>query len=251
MIQLSKRLQAVVSLVTPGYVIADIGCDHAYISIYLVERGIASKVIAMDVNKGPLERAKINIEKAGLKGKIETRLSNGAKELKEKEVHTLLIAGMGGLLIRAILEDSRELVKGVEELILQPQSEIREVRLYLKNIGFSIEKEDMVIEDGKYYTMMRAVNRVVSTKKKDNHILEESNKRQEELYARYGKYLLENRHQVLNEYLEKEKKKLDMILRQLENSDLEKNQERYQQMKEEYEYCQEGCNYYEAGKHPL
>lgn len=241
MIQLSKRLQAVVQLVTPGNIVADIGCDHAYISIYLMEQEIAKKVIAMDINRGPLERADENIKKAGLQGKIETRLSDGAKELKQ-EVDTILMAGMGGHLMRKILEDSINIVKSVSELVLQPQSEVRELRLFLETLGFQIEKEDMVLEDGKYYTMMRARNAYVKERKKEIPL----NIEKKELYARYGKYLLENRNQILKRYLKKELKKLDMILRQLEQSDLEKNQERYQLLKQAYQYCKEGNRYYET-----
>jgi len=81
-VQISKRLQEVARLVTKEKAVADVGCDHAYTSIYLVQQGIASKVIAMDVNRGPLERAKLNIEKYGMQQQIQTRLSDGIKELK-------------------------------------------------------------------------------------------------------------------------------------------------------------------------
>lgn len=244
MVQLSKRLQSVVNLVTPGNVVADVGCDHAYISIYLLEQKLASRVIAMDINEGPLKRAKENIEKAGLTDKIETRLSDGIQELKPQEVHTVLLAGMGGILIEKILENRKELVTQLNELILQPQSELKEIRMYLKKIGFLIEKENMVIEDGKYYTMLRAVNGLKQGKEALK-FPEEQQEEKEELYNRYGKYLLEHKHKILKQYLEKEKEKLQKILKQLEDSDLEKNRERYQIMLEEYRYCQEGQSYYE------
>ena len=95
-IQLSNRLQAVVDLVSKGAKVADVGCDHAYISIYMIEQGIAGHVVAMDVNKGPLERAKDNIKEHGLNDQIETRLSNGIKELNPGEVNTLLISPRSG-----------------------------------------------------------------------------------------------------------------------------------------------------------
>ena len=142
---LSDRMRAVVGLVKACDCIADIGCDHAYISIYMVEQNIASKVIAMDVNKGPLERAKDNIRKSQFEQKIETRLSDGIKELKSGEVNTLLIAGMGGGLMQRILSGNKEVLEQVKELVLQPQSEIRDTRFFVEQLGFEIVKENMLI----------------------------------------------------------------------------------------------------------
>ena len=95
--QLSHRLTTVAEFVTKGNKVADIGCDHAHTSIYLVEKGIAASSIAMDVNKGPLQRANENISRFGFEGRITTRLSDGAKELTPGEADTLLISGMGGV----------------------------------------------------------------------------------------------------------------------------------------------------------
>ena len=94
--ELSRRLYAVASLVTEGASVADIGTDHGYIPIYLVQQGIASKVIALDVNGGPLERARMHIIGNNLKGKIETRLSDGLHAVEPGEVDTIVAAGMGG-----------------------------------------------------------------------------------------------------------------------------------------------------------
>lgn len=113
--QLSKRLQAVVNLITRGAKVADVGCDHAYISIYMVEKNLASKVIAMDVNRGPLERAKENIRCCHYDNQIETRLSDGLQELKPGEADTLLIAGMGGALMQRILTGKMEVLEQVRE----------------------------------------------------------------------------------------------------------------------------------------
>ena len=101
--ELSKRLYAVAGLVTEGASVADIGTDHGYVPIYLVINNIASKVIAMDINRGPLERARMHIIGHGLKGKIETRLSDGLKEIEPFEVEGMIAAGMGGGLVIKIL----------------------------------------------------------------------------------------------------------------------------------------------------
>lgn len=224
--QLSKRLQALTELVTKGLRVADIGCDHAYVSIELCKKEIASKVIAMDINKGPLERATTNIAMCGLSDKIETRLSNGAQKLEVGEVDALLIAGMGGALMRNILEGRQEVVDELQELYLQPQSEIFLVRQYLRAHGFIIERERMLIDEGKYYVMMKAVR---------GHSEEESL-----VFDCYGKYLLEHKDETLYQFLTHEQKKKRQILSSLSD----KYEERIQELNQELCLIEGGLKYY-------
>ena len=156
--ELSKRLYAVASLVTEGASVADIGTDHGYIPIYLTEQKIASKVIALDINKGPLERARMHIIGHGLKDQIETRLSDGLKAVDPGEVDTMIAAGMGGGLVIKILEEGKDVVDQLYTCILQPQSEIQRVREYLATNHLKIIAEDMVEEDGKFYPMMKVIH---------------------------------------------------------------------------------------------
>ena len=153
--QLSKRLRAVADLVPGGTVPADVGTDHAYIPIALVEEGKIPRALAMDINQGPLTRAEENIKAHGLEEKIETRLSDGLEKMKKGEADTVLIAGMGGLLTVRILSSKREVLGGAT-LVLQPQSDLPSVRGWLTEEGYAITAEDLVLEDGKYYQMMRA-----------------------------------------------------------------------------------------------
>ena len=155
--ELSKRLQAVAGLVTAGSRLADIGTDHAYIPIYLTEKGLLSGAVAADVNRGPLKRAEENIREHGLEGRISTRLSDGFSALEPGEADSAVIAGMGGGLVIRILSEGRRVVSGLRECILQPQSEIEKVRAFLLEEGFFFLMEDMVEEDGKYYPMMKVV----------------------------------------------------------------------------------------------
>ncbi len=157
MIQLSKRLSSVASMVTAGNCLVDVGTDHGYVPIYLYERNIIPRGIAMDVNKGPLERAALHIAESGMKGKIETRLSDGLAALQPGEADSVVIAGMGGPLMIRILSAYPEVTNSLKELILQPQSEIRSVREWLYEQGYEITKEHMVFEEGKYYPMFKAV----------------------------------------------------------------------------------------------
>ena len=101
--ELSKRLAAVAAMVTKGNIVCDVGCDHGYVSIYLVREKISPRVIAMDVRPGPLAQAKEHILMYGLSDYIETRLSDGVDALNEGEADTLILAGMGGRLMEGIL----------------------------------------------------------------------------------------------------------------------------------------------------
>ena len=153
---LSKRMAAVARLVPCGVSACDIGCDHGFVAIYLVREHICPRVIAMDINRGPLSRAREHIESAGLSSYIETRLSDGMEKLNIGEAECIIAAGMGGRLTVKILNDFPEKRKSLRYLVLQPQSELAFVRRYLRSEGLVIRKEDMVLEDGKFYPMMLA-----------------------------------------------------------------------------------------------
>ena len=139
------------SMVTTGGILADIGTDHAYVPIALVQRQKIKGAIAMDINEGPLARAQEHIRAARLEEYIQTRLSDGAEALLPNEADSILIAGMGGELILHILTEGESVCSTAKELILQPQSEIHKVREYLRQHQYKIEDEDMVCEEGKYY----------------------------------------------------------------------------------------------------
>ncbi len=153
---LSDRMLAVAKLVPYGTTACDVGCDHGFVAIYLVQEQICPKVIAMDINKGPLLRAREHIQEAGLSSYIEIRLSDGIKALKPGEADCMVAAGMGGRLIVKIMEDDPDKLKTMRYLVLQPQSELSFVRAFLRKQGFMIRKEDMVFEEGKFYPMMLA-----------------------------------------------------------------------------------------------
>ncbi len=155
--KISDRLKEVAAFVTPGNRLCDVGTDHGYVPIYLVDKGIVPSALAMDIGEGPLESACNNIKAYGFEDKITTRLSDGLKLLKPNEADTVLIAGMGGALTRRILIDGEEVLKTVKELVLSPHSEIHLVREYLYTKGYNIIKEKMVYDKGKYYTIIKAI----------------------------------------------------------------------------------------------
>ncbi|MDD4111824.1 MAG: class I SAM-dependent methyltransferase [Herbinix sp.] len=206
--QLSKRLQAVAEMVTPGNRVADIGCDHAYTSIYLLTNRISPYVVAMDINQGPLDRAKENVEKYGIDGKISIRKSDGLKMLNPGEVDTILIAGMGGRLMLQILTSRMNIISAAKELVLQPQSETYLVRKALKELGYMIIKEKMLKEDGKYYVIMKLRPWTESLNDKDYQLL-----KPEHIY--FGRLLLEERNPVLLEHLQSERLQYKKIYQEL------------------------------------
>ncbi len=156
-VTLSKRLQMLAGMVTPGNRLVDVGCDHGYLSIYLVQKGICPEGIAMDVRQGPLACAEEHVRESGLGDYIKVRLSDGLGAYAAGEAETMVCAGMGGRLMGRILSESMEKAKSFQELILQPQSELEEFREFLRKAGFAVTEEEAVCEEGKFYFAMKAV----------------------------------------------------------------------------------------------
>ena len=154
--KLDSRLMAIARLVRKDRVFADIGTDHAYLPVYLVENGIISKAIAADLSVGPLENAKYAVVSYGFTEQIELRLSDGFDNFKENEVEEIAVAGMGGLLISQFIERTGWLKNENIHLILQPMTHVEELRKTLFDNGFIIDKE-VVAEDGdKLYIILSA-----------------------------------------------------------------------------------------------
>lgn len=153
---LSERLQAAARMVTPGNRVCDVGCDHGFASIFLVQQGIAPRALAMDLREGPLRAARAHVAERGLAARIETRLSDGLHNYNIGEAETLLCAGMGGALMGRILAAHPEKTASFRELVLQPQSELAGFRRMLREGGFSILDEEMLSEEGKFYQVIKA-----------------------------------------------------------------------------------------------
>ena len=215
--ELSRRLMTVAGGVTKGNRLADIGTDHGYIPIYLVQEGVCPSAIAMDVNQGPLDRADAHIREYGLSDKIGTRLSNGLEKLDPSEADSIVIAGMGGALMTDILTRGIHVVNAGKEFILQPQSEIFKVRHFLHDNGYAIVKEQIVKEEGKYYFIIKA--------------LPGQQQYEEEFLYEYGECLLREKSPLMLEYLEREMNKYHKIMESLEENSSEASQVRRQEMK--------------------
>lgn len=259
--ELSKRLSAVAALVTPGKRIVDIGTDHAYIPIYLIEKKRCLSAVAMDVNAGPLERAGEHIREAGFQKEIELRLSDGLEQLKPGEADCAVIAGMGGGLVMRILSGHPETTCSLQECILQPQSEIAKVRAFLLENGFVFQDEDMVLDDGKYYPMMKVlppeymnVQKNPEEKKADTREMSGSAGKGQagetdicgwtETELRYGRILLEKRHPVLKDFLEREYTLQKRILAGIADKNGQKIEKRKQELQADLYYIAKGLEYY-------
>jgi len=157
MIKLSKRLAAIADMVPQGSRLVDVGCDHAYIDITLLQEGRIPHALAMDVADGPLAIARQNISLVGLDGQCEVRKSNGLSAYRKGEGDVLVIAGMGGILIQSILSDAPEKAESFRELILSPHREPWVLRSYLTANGMGICEERFIEDDGKFYPILRVI----------------------------------------------------------------------------------------------
>ncbi|WP_342756398.1 class I SAM-dependent methyltransferase [Kineothrix sedimenti] len=203
---LSDRMLCVAGMVTKGNVVCDVGCDHGFVPIYLVKNGISPRALAMDVGKGPLEAANEHIKEYALTDYIETRLSDGVTALRRGEADTLICAGMGGKLMKRIMEEGKDKIRFMQEVILQPQSEIQGIREFLRKQDYHIMDEDMILEDRKYYPVIKACP---GTGKDEDSALQPVNRR---VSDKYGPILLEKRNPVLHGFLMKERALCEEIL---------------------------------------
>ena len=232
---------------TAGSRLADIGTDHAYIPIYLARSGKIPEAVAMDVNRGPLERAEENIRAYELEDRIKTRLSDGFSALEQGEADSAVIAGMGGGLMIRILKEGEDVVRTLKECILQPQSEIEKVRAFLLEEGFLFIKEDMVEEDGKYYPMMKAAcpgSKISSLRESGAPGADIRKTDWDETELLYGKCLLKDKNPVLRQYLEREIHIKRKILSELAGQDSPRIAARKMELEKEIRKAEKGLVYY-------
>lgn len=154
--KLSRRLYAIVHMVPKGMRICDVGCDHAHVPIWLIKNGVIPSALAMDIIPGPLEKAGENLKQYDETGLVELRQSDGLDAYCCGECATLVIAGMGGRIMEKILLREPWKTKSFGSLVLQPQADYERVRFAVRRLGFAITREVFVLEDGKYYPVIRA-----------------------------------------------------------------------------------------------
>ncbi len=221
--EISRRLQAVAGEVGPCCTMADIGTDHAYVPLYLLSKGLIKRAVACDIKNGPLKKAAQNCNKYGFEREVELRLGDGLKPVRPGEVQEAVIAGMGGMLMTDILRESRITVEKLDKLVLQPQLDIDSVRRYLHSIGFRIQNEIMLREEGKYYNVITAVPG--------------GERYEREIEYTFGKILIDKKDTVLKEYLLNGIEKQKEIREALKGSGSEKSQQRMRELeRQEIQY---------------
>ncbi|MBU5456022.1 tRNA (adenine(22)-N(1))-methyltransferase [Caproiciproducens sp. MSJ-32] len=212
--ELSKRLKFIINNMENIDVLADIGTDHGYIPIYAVKNNLCKKAIATDVNKLPLDKAKLNAILEGVDDKLEFRLGNGLKPLNNNEANGVIIAGMGGNLIVNILEDSIKKVNELDYLILQPAQNPEVLREYLYNNNYEIIKEDLCLDENIYYELFKV-------KRKNGE-----NTKLDPIYYEVSPKLIMEKHPLLKDYLnlkiENYKRILSYINEDTENANIRK-----------------------------
>ena len=203
--------------------VADVGCDHAHTDIKLLKDGIAEKCIAMDVRPGPLEKARENLKLYGCLEKVELRLSDGFDALRPKEADICIIAGMGGVVMKDILERGLGTDGHLRDckpiLILQPQSHIYEIRKWLCDNGYAITDEEMCFEDGKYYFAIKAepVEMQLTSGSAVEQFLEDAVIREAGLH--FGPVLIKKKNSLMKQYLDYSYNKTVRKLGQVKMSD--------------------------------
>lgn len=155
--KLSPRLKQIAELVPPCETFADIGTDHAYLPVYLINKGICKLAIASDLREGPLSRAEETARLFGAEDRVSLRLGSGFETLKDGEVSVAAVAGMGGVLTAELLKSSEKTVKALKTLILQPMTAVYELRVFLYENGYKVEEEYLVKEEDKLYHILKVL----------------------------------------------------------------------------------------------
>jgi len=197
--ELKGRLKLVADMVPACETVSDVGTDHAYVPIFLIEHKICKKAIATDVKAGPIDKARKNILQYKMENFIDTRIGDGLEPLDDKEIDIIIIAGMGGLLIRNIISKSFKRAQIAKKLILQPMNAIEVLREWLYKNGFDISDEGLAQEDGKIYNVL-AVEWTGLCKQFD------------EVYYHIGKKLIEKHDPLLKEHLERKLRQFDKAI---------------------------------------
>ncbi len=200
--ELSKRLKRIAEHVDKCESVADIGTDHGYIPIYLVKEGICEKAIASDINKGPIEKAKVNVAFEGVSNKIKCLLGPGLNPLKVGEVNGVILAGMGGNLTRDILLADMEKVKRYDFIILQPAQNPEVLREFLYKNNYEIIDEDLIKDEGRFYELFK-VKYNENSEKLVFH---------DELEYEVSPLLREKNHPLFKEFIEEKINRCETIL---------------------------------------
>ncbi|GHU61472.1 SAM-dependent methyltransferase [Clostridia bacterium] len=194
---ISKRLQEIATFVSQGNTVIDVGCDHAYLPIFLIQKKISPKVFAFDSRQGPLKQAKEHILDYEVDKQVELRLSDGLEALQGKEGQTVILSGLGRKVIQKIVEDRWTETGHIQEWIFSPQSEWELFYSFLNQYAFVLEDERMIKEKEKYYLIIKAKRRNLYPLRPQKFT--------------YGTILIQRKDKIFQEYLEKKRAELEEL----------------------------------------
>lgn len=201
--RLKGRLLSVAEMVPPSKCIVDVGTDHGRLPVWLVKRGIAERAIVTDISAASLKKAEALIKAHGLESLIEPRVGDGLSVVYPGEADTVVISGMGGLLIRDILENAPQVTASVKTFVLQPMRNQGLLRKWLVNSGYAIVDESLVREKDKFYE-------VIVAQHGKQHI-------PRDVYYDIGYMLIQKKDPLLKEFIEYKMAKTAAIIEQLES----------------------------------
>ncbi len=213
---LSDRLIKIAGFVKEDTSVLDIGTDHGYIPIYLIENNISKKIIASDISKNSLNKTIELVKSKGLERYISSRLGDGLQVISPKEVQGVIMAGMGGILIQNILEKDKEITDSIDYFIFQPMIASKELRKYLVENNFKIVDEELAREGDKFYEIIYA--------KRGNEALKE------EIYYEIGEKLIDKKHPLLIDFIKNKIEITKPVLNNLKDKTSSRSKERYREL---------------------
>lgn len=223
--ELSKRLNWILEKTDKCEKIIDVGTDHGYIPIELIKRSIAGTVIATDINKEPLEKARINASLDNVDNFIDLRRGAGLKPIKLDEAQGLIIAGMGGNLIRDILKEDMQKVKRFQYIILQPAQNPEVLRQYLYNNEYEIIEEDICFDEDKYYELFKV------------RYKENNKTKMDKLFYEISPFMLKRKNDTFKNYIISKIEKNQKIMKFIKD-DTDAAKERKEELQEKNEALQ-------------
>ncbi|OLS03360.1 tRNA (adenine(22)-N(1))-methyltransferase [Tissierella creatinophila] len=214
---LSDRLIKIAGFIKKNTVVLDVGTDHGYIPIYLIENQISKKIIASDISPDSLNKTIELVKKKGLEKNIDSRLGDGLDVVNPFEVEGVIMAGMGGILIQNILEKNKEVTNSIDYFIFQPMIASKELRQYLSRNKFKIIDEELSKEGDKFYEILYVEKGFENPK--------------EEIYYEISERLIEKKHPLLKEFIENKIKLINSVMEELKDKTNKRSIERYNELK--------------------
>src|SRR5699024_9053963 len=205
--KISSRLEKIALFIPQGLKFADIGSDHAYLPCYVCLHDQSAHAIAGEVNEGPFQRAQETVARFDLSDRIEVRLGNGLEVLQDGEVNLIVIAGMGGSLIKTILDEGKDCISSVERIIAQPNIDECSVRHWFYSHGYTIVDEAMVEENGHIYEIIVADRKNVTKPLNEKQLL-------------FGPYLLKQKSDLFYRKWQHERNKRKRTVEQIKNANV-------------------------------